>query len=303
VPVERTPDAVAPPPGHPRFPLFDSLRALAALSVLLVHAALFSGAIQNASYKGLVAHLDIGVTLFFLLSGFLLYRPFVAARILGAPPIGVRDYARRRFLRIAPAYWLALTALAIFPGIYGAFSGNWWVYYGLLQNYPVYTLNGGCASDLFRCGIAPTWSLAVEVAFYAVLPFFAIGMARLTARLRGARWLAGELTMLTAVAAVSVWIQSVTIDTDLLRWLFFSPLGRGWWFGLGMGLACLSVWVQQRGREPAALRWLGDHPGAPWTLGLLLYLIASLVILDPVPSLAARVVPLSSIWRSTCCSG
>ena len=30
---------VAPPPGHPRFPLFDGLRAIAALGVLVAHAA------------------------------------------------------------------------------------------------------------------------------------------------------------------------------------------------------------------------------------------------------------------------
>ena len=34
----KTPEpAVAPPPGNPRFPLMDSMRAIAALSVLLTH--------------------------------------------------------------------------------------------------------------------------------------------------------------------------------------------------------------------------------------------------------------------------
>lgn len=286
---EEAPPIVAPPPGHPRFPLMDSLRALAAISILLIHTAIFARVFEGAWYRGLVAHLDIGVTIFFLLSGFLLYRPLVAARILGSPSVRIRDYARRRFLRIVPAYWVALTVVAIIPGLYGIFSGNWWVYYGLLQNYPVYTPTGDCATDPFRCGIAPTWTLAVEVGFYAALPLFALGMARLTARLRGRRWLAAELTVLAGVAAGSVFIQAGNLNDDLIQWLFFSPLGRGWWFGLGMALAAVTVWVAQRGNEPAAVRWLGAHPGPPWAAAILLYLTASLFLLEPSPSLAARV--------------
>ena len=284
-----SPDVVAPPPGHPRFPLIDSVRAFAAIGVVLVHVAIFSGTLEGAFYRRLVAHLDIGVPIFFLLSGFLLYRPFVAARVLGARAVRIRDYARRRFLRIAPAYWLALTALAIFPGLDGVFSGNWWVYYGLLQNYPIYTPDEACVSFNFSCGIAPTWTLAVEVAFYAALPFLALAMGRLARPRPGRRWLAPELTMLAAFSAISVWIQNLDLTTDLNVWLFFSPLGRAWWFALGMGLAALSVWVQQRGSEPRAVRWLGDHPGSLWSAALLLYLVACLFLLDPRPSLAARV--------------
>jgi len=258
--------------------------------VLLVHAAVFGGAIGDARWKGLTAHLDIGVTIFFLLSGFLLYRPLVAARVLGAPGIRIADYGRRRFLRIVPAYWLALTVLAVFPGLYGVFTGNWWVYYGLLQNYPVYTLSGDCTSDIFRCGIGPAWSLAIEVGFYAVLPFFALAMAALFRRLPRRRWLATELAVLAVLAALSFVIQRAPIDSDLIQWLHFSPLGRAWWFGLGMGLAAFSVWVQERGSEPRALRWLGDRPLVPWGLALLAYAIAALFLFDPVPSLAANVV-------------
>ena len=70
-------------PLAPRFPLLDSLRALAAISVLLVHTALFSGAFDDRVYGRFLAHLDIGVPFFFLLSAFLLYRPFVEARVRG----------------------------------------------------------------------------------------------------------------------------------------------------------------------------------------------------------------------------
>src|SRR5919198_5319841 len=77
--------AVAPPPGNPRFPLIDALRAIAALSIFVLHADVtFSGG-SHAWYRSYFSRLDIGVTVFFLISGFLLYRPFVAARRHRAP--------------------------------------------------------------------------------------------------------------------------------------------------------------------------------------------------------------------------
>jgi peptidoglycan/LPS O-acetylase OafA/YrhL len=260
----------------------DALRALASLSIVVVHAAFLSGLFfGRTSVRGLVAHLDFGVTLFFLLSGYLLYRPFLAARILGAPRTRVRDYARRRFLRIAPAYWLALTVLAIVPGIYGVFSSNWWVYYGLLQNWPLYTKTGGCAVDQFRCGISPTWTLSIEVLFYAALPFYAIAMANLARRLRRVPWLALEGAALVTLAVYSVLIQGLKVHYS--PYLFFSPLGRGWWFALGMGLAALSVWAEQRGRTPEPLRTMASHPGLLYVVAAALYVVPARAILPPSP--------------------
>ena len=76
---------------------------------------------------------------------------------------------------------------------------------------------------------------------------------------------------------------------DLYRWLFFSPLGRAWWFAAGMGLAAASVWLQERGLEPKAVEWISRFPWAPWTLAILLYLVAALFILEPGPTLAGPV--------------
>ena len=56
----------------------------------------------------------MGVAIFFVISGFLLYRPFLAASRGG--PAAIRGYLRRRVLRIVPAYWVALTVLAARPG-------------------------------------------------------------------------------------------------------------------------------------------------------------------------------------------
>ena len=101
--VELPAPAVAPPPGNPRFPLFDGLRAIAALSVLTFHVAAISGALERGFAGDVLAMLSRGVILFFVISGFLLYRPFVAARAGGRHAPSSTRYARRRILRIVPA--------------------------------------------------------------------------------------------------------------------------------------------------------------------------------------------------------
>src|SRR4051794_25208005 len=114
MPVDHVEPAVAPPPGNPRFPLFDGLRAIAALSVLVYHTSAYSGAQRESIVAPVLARLNTGVVIFFAISGFLLYRPFVAARMDARPGPGTFKYARRRFLRIVPAYWVALTILAFY---------------------------------------------------------------------------------------------------------------------------------------------------------------------------------------------
>lgn len=270
---------VAAPGPNPRFPLLDSLRAVAALGVLLTHTAFVSGAVFTSSFKGVLAHLNAGVTLFFLISGFVLYRPFVAARARGDVPPSVRRYARRRFMRIAPAYWLALTVLAVFPGLYGVFSGDWWVYYGLLQPYPVYEAAAECLRHTEGCGIAQTWSLSVEVAFYLVLPLYALAVARLTRgvspRVAGRR----DLLLLAAVGAASGVLRYWVLDKPDLAWMHVTVLGHFFWFALGMGLAVVSV--SGHGREAASRlgRAVRDHSSALWAAAIGAFLLLTLRVL------------------------
>ena len=92
------------------------LRAIAALTVVVHHAGYDADAL--AAQAGL-ARLEVdrffdwgfGIHLFFVISGFLLYRPFAASHMAGRPGPAVRAYFRRRALRILPAYWAALTII------------------------------------------------------------------------------------------------------------------------------------------------------------------------------------------------
>ena len=193
----------------------------------------------------------MGVAIFFVISGFLLYRPFLAARFAGRPPPRIRDYARRRVLRIVPAYWLALTVLAATVGLCGVFTGDWWVYYGFLQNTRLSTT---------LCGIGAAWSLAIEASFYVALPLWAWLMARVQ-RGRPARTMMRiEVAALLAISLFSIGWRTIAFAVhgtqsrvDILL------LGNADWFAYGMGLALATVVLAGRERESRVVRVISDH--------------------------------------------
>jgi peptidoglycan/LPS O-acetylase OafA/YrhL len=275
---EEAPDALRPPPGNPRFPLVDGLRAFAALSVVVTHTAFLSGFNGKGLAGEITARLDVGVALFFVISGFLLYRPFVAARMTGRAAPRVTRYLRRRALRIVPAYWLALTVLAIWPGLVGVHTDHWWVYYGFVQDFRTIWIEGG---------IKAAWSLCVEVQFYLLLPLYALVCAR---------WLSGrhadvqaraELGALTFVAALSLLARTLTFADRTPDTLSNTIAGTFLWFALGMGLAVASArWAHEPiGARPALLRGVARRPGLAWVAAALLLLATTRIGL-PVLSLS-----------------
>src|SRR5829696_7110117 len=77
-------------------PALDGLRAVAAAAVLLTHVAYRTGETTQGAGGAVLARLDAGVAVFFVLSGFLLYRPHATARAAGTPAPSLRRYALRR---------------------------------------------------------------------------------------------------------------------------------------------------------------------------------------------------------------
>jgi peptidoglycan/LPS O-acetylase OafA/YrhL len=215
------PPTVAPPPGHPRFPQIDGVRALAALLIFAYHIAYITNALYYGWASRFTLHLNVGVPVFFAISGFVLYRPFVAQRH-GAPSRSLGAYARNRFLRIAPAYWVAITLAAIWPGLAGVFTGDWWWYYGLLQIY---------TKKRELLGLPVAWSLCVEITFYALLPLYAALLARVAGT--GRHWLRTELLVLLGLSLASIvayhWTQLSTVVVTFA------------WFAVGMAFAVISV--------------------------------------------------------------
>ena len=256
-----------------RFPLFDSLRAVAALSVVAFHACYFAGdgIFGATTFRQLAARLDVGVTIFFLISGFLLYRPFVRARLRGEPGPRVAAYAWRRALRIAPAYWVALTVVALWLGLSEVFTASGIPrFYGFAQIY-----DAGTALQ----GIGQAWTLCVEVSFYAFLPLWALVMRRLpaTAPRRALMFEVGGLAALFLFSTVyKVWALKQVAPTDLDAAPYLMPLPNFLdQFALGMGLAVLSVWYDERERLPRPLAVLQRRPEIAWLVALVAFWAAA----------------------------
>jgi peptidoglycan/LPS O-acetylase OafA/YrhL len=251
-----------------RFPHVDALRAIAALCVLGTHAAVFAGADYPGSAVGRYAQrLDVGVAIFFVISGFLLYRPFAVARVTAAPAPLTGPYAWRRCLRIVPAYWLALTVSAIVLANWGVFHpGGLITYYGLAQAYREPTIGGG---------LTQAWTLTIEVAFYAFLPLWAWLLRRLPGRS-----LRTEAVALLALAAVSLVWKAVVLSTMDPAQVHITPVLLALpsyldQFALGMGLAVATIWLHDRTDVPRAVALLDRRPWLAWAVALVAFWVVS----------------------------
>ena len=233
----------APPPASPLNHLdsLTGLRAVAALLVVCTHAAFATGKLTDDFVGTMYARLEIGVPIFFALSGFLLFRPWVRAAAEAAAPPSTSRYGRRRVRRIMPAY--VVTVLLTFA-IYTVFSAGpnpGQSFSGLLRYLTLtHIYIDNYLITLLHPGLSQMWSLAVEVSFYAVLPLLAQLLLRAG---RAGRWQPGRVLLgLAALTATGFGWLLVHHSTD---WL---PNSAGMWlpahlapFTAGMALAVLAT--------------------------------------------------------------
>ncbi len=145
--------------GAPHVAALTGLRGMAALLVVTIHTA----GMTPYPWLGIP---DYGPVSLFVLSGFLLYRPW-ARWALGAgarPEIGT--FVKRRVTRLFPAYLLVfLCVLAVFPPARPADAQGWLM--GL-------SLTGIYAPDGLVPAFLHTWSLGTELSWYVALPVFGL---------------------------------------------------------------------------------------------------------------------------------
>jgi len=228
------------PRGEGRVTSLTGLRAVAALLIIGTHAAYGTGQLTNGYLGAVYARLEIGVPIFFVLSGFLLFRPWVRAVAYGTSPPSLRRYAFHRVRRIAPAYVIVvLVAYALYQfRDAGPNPGHTWK--GLLEHLTLTQIYEPVHFFVLHQGLTQTWSLAVEFAFYTVLPLLAVLLVTVLCKgiWRPGLLLAG-LGLLAAITPVWLWLQHAT------DWL---PSSAGMWlpahllyFVGGMALAVLQV--------------------------------------------------------------
>jgi peptidoglycan/LPS O-acetylase OafA/YrhL len=215
------------------------IRAVAALLVMGTHAAYTTGKYTHGYIGLFYSRMEIGVPIFFVLSGFLLFSPWVKAAASGGPAPSVRRYAWHRVRRIMPAYVVTvLIAFAVYHfRTAGPNPGHTWM--GLLRNLTLtqaYTDN--YLYSYLHQGLTQMWSLAVEVAFYVALPLFVYLLLVMLCRRqwRPARLLTG-LAFLAALTPIWLIIVHTTdfLPDGAKLWL---PTYLAWFIG-GMMLAVL----------------------------------------------------------------
>jgi len=270
-----------------RFPTLNAVRAIGALMVLLTHVAFNTGQVVRGSFGAVLSRFDFGVALFFVLSGFLLARPFLLAVARAEQGPRVAHYLWKRALRILPLYWVVVAvALLIDPQNRDATAGDW------LRNL---TFTQIYAEGLPASSLTHMWSLATEVAFYLLLPVLVLVLA---GRPRVGKELPlGRIYAILGVLCVLgvVWKALVAAynDTDIPmhQWLpGFLP-----WFGGGMLLAAASA-DQHSGRTPRRFTtllegWGRDLPGC-WLLAAALFAIACTPVAGP------RTLDPASPWEA-----
>lgn len=252
------------PPRQAWVTPINGFRGIGALVVVVGHTFF---ATRIFPWRGVIHLISIVVPIFFVISGFALYRPFVAAQLEGADPPAARTFWWRRFLRIYPLYGVALTLyLIVLPGVRPE-SGRVLDYlklYGFAQIYDPELVTFS--------GIPAAWFLCDEVVFYLLLPALAWVGSSFAARLRRRRSAADSILLGHALLAVimivvgqcsRVWLLSIDFPgaTSL-------PIANADYYGFGILLALASLRLGQQRALPRPVELIRSRP---WiTIGILI---------------------------------
>ena len=260
-----------PASGGTRLAGVDGVRALAALSILVWHVWAHSTRVNAygvsvGPFTKIFANLQAGVAVFFVVSGFLLFRPFARALMHDQDLPSVRAYFRNRALRILPAYLVVLALVTL-------------LFQRALLDRPLellanFTFVQGYVPSFMPTwghgfGIAPAWSLCVEVVFYLALPLLVVAAvrARRTGRISARQAVALPILLLAGLGIGSTALAQV----DRLGAVFQDSFpAHAHWFAVGMTLAVVRVRWEDQGFE--VRRWM--RPAA----GLLAGVLAAIAI-------------------------
>jgi peptidoglycan/LPS O-acetylase OafA/YrhL len=249
--------------GEVRSARLESLRALAALGVLVGHVWAqsrgYDATETMATYGGRVLlGGGFGVWLFFALSGYLLFWPFARAAFRDGGAIDLRRYARNRALRILPLYYVVLVVVLIVQEGGGTFE-QWWRFALFAENF---------STETIRTVDGPMWSLVIELHFYLLLPLLAWAVVRVAGgSLTRAALAVGAL----GAASLALWLVQVTFaDQASVLWAFNLP-ATFFFFVAGIELALLRLAWERR--PPAALAGPAGSAPAWLAAGAVVWLV------------------------------
>jgi peptidoglycan/LPS O-acetylase OafA/YrhL len=234
-------------------PALTSLRFVAAAMVFLYH---FPPSEPSWVVATLAGQGHVGVTVFFVLSGFLITVRY--SDTLGQPGgVTLSDYFRRRCARIVPLYWAVLGVSLVLAT--GRLEVSW-------RTLPEWTLVQGFLSRSVHDLAVPTsWTLTLEECFYATAPLLFLGLRR--ARRFGVPVLLGWIASLLALGWGVMHIvdperfQFLGSASEMVQHTFFGrfvDFALGVWGGrLFLSGRVQAAWGRRRGAALAAAGGLG----------------------------------------------
>jgi peptidoglycan/LPS O-acetylase OafA/YrhL len=207
-----------------RVPGADGLRAIACLLVVWHHTT------QKLNPEGVsplvgVLHFfgmrgEVGVSLFFVLSGCLLSMPFWGSFVEGRRFPSIKKYTLNRAGRIAPAFWLNLIVCNILAVWLFNLEFSWQKFSSAFL-----FINSYHYSTFFPTEInGPLWSIGLEVSCYVLLPIVLFAIFKLAKNTAVA--IAGLVIVIAALQAINPLIIKVFMTDNE---------GKGWQFGIDGG--------------------------------------------------------------------
>ena len=293
--------------------VLDGVRAIAVLMVIVFHVNRVSGDnIWSWRTEPLTFAISTaggtGVTLFFVLSGFLLFMPFAKALLSNVSWPLLRVYYMRRVFRIFPGYYVSLFLLIFFwhpEYLTAAYRGRLLLFLTFLMD---------ASTGTFRQLNGPFWTLATEWQFYMILPLLCIAIGLLT------RWVplqqrlrAVALSLLAVILgglALRFWgiyyhdhswqsfLGMPAYLVNDLRIILYGQTGKYTEdFAVGMFISLLYIYAQRPSTSPSfTLRWQRLSPWL-WGVGILILVFGAMWHLNsyvPVFSFLNGIFPLFS---------
>ena len=265
--------------------VLDGVRGVAVLMVIVFHVNRVTGDnLWNQAANPLASSIStaggIGVTLFFVLSGFLLFMPFAKAILYKTNWPLVRVFYVRRVLRILPAYYVSLFLLILFE--YPEY-----LHRDHLKSLALFlTFFMDSTRATFRQINGPYWTLATEWQFYMLLPLIALGIAFLVSRVPIKRRLPAVTFCLLGIIAWGLFIrywglyylkypsQTFLVPRSVLDVILFFSFGiTGKYtedFAIGMFISLCYIYTQHPTTDDKIVRvWQRLSP-LMWAGGILL---------------------------------
>ena len=242
----------------------DGLRGLAALLVVFDHA------VDDSWGLGAWSQQNHGITVFALLTGFLLSTQFLRARLDDRPRPSAVNFLRARAARIYPGYWVALGVAALTVGLHAMGPGDVWRVITLTQTY---------GTDTPYEGLIPAWSLSLFLSFYLALPVWSWWRSRSDGTRDAATILKREIAWLLGLIFIAWGVRTLSLTDSIAQEPAFTLFGRADWFAIGMILTVL-ILAKARGLAPKVLLLPGRRPGLAFACALGLTVASALVPLN-----------------------